>query len=568
VTLSQALDAHRRRESAARGVGAWREALSCAITVALAVALAGVPVVAQQPPPRDVSPPRATLESAGTGAIVGRVVDADSGAPLRRVEIVAAHAGRPLLTTFTDDEGRFALRDVAAGVWLLTAGKTGYVRQGWSQQRPGDAPWPSNVAPGVTLTADFSLVRAAAIGGRIYDEYGEPLSGVRVEVLRARMSQHKRHLQAVGEGDFTDDTGSFRIHGLPPGEYFVTASLRVAPIESIIQTTYAPTYYPGTGNFAEAQRIVLSRGADVAVDFPVAPYRTARVSGTVIAASGSPADAFLNLTAEAGELGVPLGVGGATLPDGTFTIPDVPPGTYTLTAELKGGGASEIAAVPLTVYGDDVSGITLVTAPPATIAGSIALEDGIRGRPPADVSVVARSIRAGGEATFSEPMNNAFQLTAPVGPFRLFVEPPAGWVVRSIVIGDADATDTAIDLRGQRDVPARIVLSNRISGISGTVMTLDGRGRARGASVVVFPDDAARWSPPSRFVRTTVAGADGTFSIAGLPPAPGYLAVAVAGLEDGEGEDPEFLARIRDLGARFDLAEGENRIVDVRVIPR
>jgi hypothetical protein len=224
--------------------------------------------------------------------------------------------------------------------------------------------------------------------------------------------------------------------------------------------------------------------------------------------------------------------------------------------------------MPLTVYGDDVSGITLVTAPPATIRGSLVVDDGVRVRPPTDVSVVARSIRADGQGTFAEPMDNAFELTLPVGPVRLFVDPPEGWVVKSIVIGDADATDAAVDLKGQRDVPARIVLSNRVSVVRGSVTSADGMARAGGASVVVFPYDSARWAPPSRYVRTAVAAADGTFSIAGLPPAPGYLAVAVAALEEGEGEDPDFLARIRDRAVRFDLAEGESHAMDVSVTPR
>ena len=540
------------------------------VCLVLVATLAGAAVAAQQPPPRDVGRPGAAAAPASTGALVGRVISAEAGAPLRRVEVVVTHFGRQPLTTFTDDDGRFELTNLEAGAWQLAAGKTGYVRQLWGQRRPTDGPRPLTVVPGATISADFALVRAGAIGGRIYDEYGEPLAAVRVAVLRARIRQHQRTLQPVGEGDLTDDTGSFRIHGLPPGEYFVTASLRVAPADSIVQTTYAPTYYPGTGNFAEAQRILLSAGGDVVVDFPVMPYRTARVSGTVVAASGSPADAFLNLSAEAGELGVPLGIGGATQPDGTFTIPDVPPGTYTLTAELKGGSGlgTEIAALPLSVYGDDISGVTLVTARPATLAGAIVADDGIRAPPPDKVTIVARSIRATGQATFAEPVDNAFDLTVPVGPFRLFVEPPEGWMVKSILVSDTEAIDVVLDLKGQRDVPARIVLTNRISEVRGSIAAADGAGRAGGASVVVFPYDSARWQPPSRFVRTTVAAADGTFSIAGLPPAPAYLAAAVAVLEEGEGEDPEFLARIRDLAVRFDLAEGESRALDLRVIPR
>jgi hypothetical protein len=520
----------------------------------------------QVPVGRDVGG-RRPAPSASLSTVGGRVTSAESGAPIRRAEIVATNRAGGHRTAFTDDEGRFELPDMESGNWQIAASKTGYSTQQYGQRRAFQPGQPLPIPPGARVTADFTLLRASAIAGRIYDEYGEPLAAARVDVLRARLIQKKRYLQRIGEGDLTDDTGSFRIHSLPPGEYFVTASLRVAPVESVVQTTYAPTYYPGTGNFAEAQRILLEPGSDVVVDFPVLPYRTARLSGTVIAASGSPADAFLNLSSEAGELGVPLGIGGATQPDGTFTLPEVPPGTYTLTAELKGGAAfgAEIASIPLAVYGDDVSGVTLVTANPATMRGAIVIDAGVARRLSGEVNVVARSTRASGQSTFAEPVGNAFTMTVPAGPFRLFVEPPEGWMVKAIAIGDDDVTDAVLDLRGQQDVPVRVVFTDRVSEVTGSIVA---GGRAPAPAVIVFPYDSSRWEPPSRYVQTAAAAANGTYRITGLPPGSRYLAVAVDSLEEGEGEDPAFLARVRDVAVALDLAEGEKRVIDLEVIQR
>jgi hypothetical protein len=535
----------------------------------LFVALLVATVAAAQQPvpvPRDVGGRRAAPPKA-PAVVAGRVTSAESGAPIRRAEVVATNGSAGFRTAFTDDDGRFELTEMESGNWHIAASKTGYSTQQFGQRRPFEPSRALVVASGTRATADFALFRAAAISGRIFDEYGEPLAAARVDVLRARLIQKKRYLQRIGEGDLTDDTGSFRIHSLPPGEYFVTASLRVAPAESVVQTTYSPTYYPGTGNFAEAQRVLLEPGSDAVVDFPVLPYRTARVSGTVLDASGSPADAFLNLASEAGELGVPLGIGGATQPDGTFTLPEVPPGTYTLIAELKGGTSfgAEVAAMPLVVYGDDVSGVTLVTAKPGTMNGSIVADAGVARRLPANVSIVARSTRASGQSTFAEPTDNVFSLAAPTGPFRLFAEPPDGWMVKAILVSDADVTDGVLDLRGQQDIPVRVVLTDRVSEVSGAI-AID--RRAAPPSVVVFPYDSALWEPPSRYVRTAIAGTDGAYRVVGLPAAKRYLAVAVDSLEEGEGEDPAFLARIRDLGAAFDLADGEKRVIDLKVIQR
>jgi hypothetical protein len=519
-----------------------------------------------QRPPRDVgSRPTAPVP---TGSISGRVTGAESGAPLRRAEIVAISPERmDPRSAVTDDDGRFELTGLEAGSWQVTASKTGYASQQFGQRRTFDPAAQVAVAPGQRATADFSLIRASAIGGRVYDEYGDPLAGARVNVLRSRMVQQRRYLQRVGEGDLTDDTGAFRIHGLPPGEYYVTASLRVAPVESVVQTTHAPTYYPGAANFAEAQRVLLAPGADVAVDFPVLPFRTARVSGVVLDSSGAPANAFLNLTSEAGELGVPLGVGGATREDGTFTLPEVPPGTYTLNATLKGGAAfgEETAAIPLSVYGDDVSGLTLVTTKPGTLRGTIVAAEGVTRRLPAELNILARSTRPNAESTFAESSRNAFELAVPVGPFQLEVEPPEGWALRSLLVNDTDVTDLVLDLKGQQGVSIRVVLTDRISEITGT---LAGNDTAPAAHVIVFPYDSAKWAAASRYIRAARADDRGRFRITGLPPGTRYLAAAVDGLEEGEGADPEFLARIRDYATAFDLADGEKRVIDLRVIQR
>jgi len=78
---------------------------------------------------------------------------------------------------------------------------------------------------------------------------------------------------------------------------------------------------------------------------------------------------------------------------------------------------------------------------------------------------------------------------------------------------------------------------------------------------VVFPDDVARWSYPSRYVRTARANERGHFRISGLPPNERYFAVAVDFLEEGEEQDPQFLERLRSQAMTFSLREGEQRSV-------
>ena len=65
---------------------------------------------------------------------------------------------------------------------------------------------------------------------------------------RARAGSFPRRAKA--SNDRTDDQGGFRLYGLPPGEYFVSANNRnnsfMGPgMNNTESEGFAPTYYPG-----------------------------------------------------------------------------------------------------------------------------------------------------------------------------------------------------------------------------------------------------------------------------------------------------------------------------------
>jgi carboxypeptidase family protein len=499
----------------------------------------------------------------GNSTIVGRVFDASTDAPIRRAQIQGTN-NELFVDALSDDQGRFQLTDLPPGQWRVTVQKGGYFTWQPGQRRPFEEPPPITLARGQRVTANVPLSRGGVITGRVSDEAGEPLAGLRVRVYRAKMVKGYRRLEDVGAADQTDDTGAYRIFGLPPGDYYVAASLRMAPPDSVVQTTYSPTYYPGTGELAEAQRIRVELGGEVTAIFPLLPVRNITVTGMVLTSSGAPANAFLNLVSDAAEFGTPLGIGGVTQPDGTFTIPDVPPGHYTLNASLRGDGPSENGSIQLTVVNDDVSGNTIVTGKPATMKGRIVADTGVKGAIPEGL-VVATAARAGGTVLSSGSGPN-FELDELSEPFTLDVEYlPGAWAVKAIVVNGSDVTDTKLALAANEQADARIVLTNRLTTLTGTVTT---EGQPAKAEVVVFAADMSKWSYPSRFVRMVSTDDNGRFRISGLPPAEHYLAVAADYLDDGEHYDPEFLNRIRDAATEFSLDDAETRTVDLKVIAR
>ena len=68
--------------------------------------------------------------------------------------------------------------------------------------------------------------------GRVLDEEGEPLARAVVTVLRQQYVRGEKQLAPAG-ADQSDDRGQYRVFGLPPGDYFVSAS--AGGIEQIVR---------------------------------------------------------------------------------------------------------------------------------------------------------------------------------------------------------------------------------------------------------------------------------------------------------------------------------------------
>lgn len=501
----------------------------------------------------------------GTASIVGHVVTPGTNTPVRGAEIVATRENAGGASAITDENGAYRLDRLSEGEWQVTASKGGYISWQFGQRRSFQPARPISLARGQRFTADIPLTRGGAISGRVYDASGDPLASVQVRAYRATIEQGTRRLKAVGATDLTDDVGAYRVYGLPPGDYYVAASLRVAPIDSVVETTYAPTYFPGTGDLAEAQRLKLGLGAEVTATFPLSPVRPARVSGVVLNAAGGPANAFLSLESQATELGMPIGAGGVTRSDGTFTLADVAPGRYLLKASLRGDGPDESATIPVSVYGEDLTGVTLVTGRPATLRGTIVADAGVSRKPPGDLRVVAFSTRQGGQV-LSSGDGPKFEIDSLSEPFRLAVEGlPDDWSVKQITVGDLDALDGPIELSPGQQATARIVLTDRLTEVTGVASPVD---LSSPSSIVVFPENSAKWGHRSRYIRRAEADARGNFRIRGLPPGEQYLAFATDYLDDGEHLDPEFLTGIRNIAVPFSLEDAEKRTLELKAVER
>jgi hypothetical protein len=264
------------------------------------------------------APQRDSQQPPGTATLRGRVFAADSGQPLRKAQVritsngpgVAGQPPENRLAT-TDGGGAYEFTELRAGRYNLSAQKGSFIGLQYGQQRPFEPGKPLEILDGQTIEkVDFSLLRGGVITGRILDEFNEPISDVQVAALRAQNAGGTRRLMQAGRAGMTNDIGEFRLFALPPGEYYVTATLRNNQIgDTNDRSGYAPTYYPGTADIASAQRLTVAVGQSVTdLSLSLLSIRTARVSGTAVNSQGHPLQGYVQAIQLSTVVGGPIGI--------------------------------------------------------------------------------------------------------------------------------------------------------------------------------------------------------------------------------------------------------------------
>ena len=560
-----------------------------AAAIALAIFSGARPAVAQTPTPAPTSPAAAPPNAAppATATIRGRVVAADSGLPLRKADvhvsradppsggIEASRGNQPRLVR-TDADGKYELADVQPGRYNVNVNKAPYVSQNWGQRQPGLPSKLVEVHPGETLDRiDFSLQRGGVVTGRVVDEFGEPLAGVQMQVVQSRTVNGRRDLQESSYGN-TDDLGEFRMFGIPPGQYYVKAIWRdtVMPVDpaSPNRTGYADTFFPGTVNVDEAQRLTVRAGEAIAdVSMSLSPVTTVRVHGSVVDASGKPLSG-MNILVMTGDGRSGTSFGSSVRPDGTFTVGNLTAGEYTLRAQPM-PPRKESAVMTVTVGTEDLEDVRLVAVPPSTISGRVVVDPAQAQSLPSALMLTLMPT----DGHFFMGMQPSrvgddlsFELPAGAGRYRInWMNLTPAWMIRSIRINNTDVTDEDLEVKpGENVSGVEIEFTNRSGTIAGSVTTTGGVA-SKDYRLIVFAADKKLWTPNTRYFRIGGPDQDGRFKVCGLP-AGSYSVVA---LERGADtsvpfNDPEFLQRISPNADTVTVAEGETRTIELRLAQR
>jgi hypothetical protein len=580
--------------------------LVCLLVFAASGAKAQEGAAAAQAP---ATSPETRIGAPGTGTITGRVTS-DDGRPLADAVIFLsrtfARVPGPPQTFTTDGEGRFRAPNLEAGLYTVGASLPGYAMSE-SLMEPGEPSY-YKIGDSVNLT----LVKGGVITGTVRDAGGEPVVAIPVRALRVRDARGRATpLRGPGSPErLTDDRGVYRIYGLPPGTYLVSSggSQRGFGIFSAYEGD-APTFFPSSTRDTAVE--VPVRGGEEAANIDIR-YRGERghaISGTVSGIVDSNARTGVAVTLrQAGSGGYEAS---STVVPGTqsgFSFNGVSDGDYEVMAQQWGGGAVSSATStprPVKVKGADVTGVELVLAPLASIAGRITLEaapkekcgDG-RGGSLLETMINARRdeknlpenssrapfFNAGGGIPTDQGEFTVRNLMA--GSYRLSLWLPSdAWYVRSIVLPGAAArapTAPAKAAQPKSALPSLITLktgenvTNVAVQISQDAAGLRGRVTAE-AEGALLPPNLRVYLVPAERERTedvlrygeAQPGSDGVFTLKNLAPGRYWLIARPA----PESESPERPARslLWDADARAKLlreAEAANAAVELQPCQR
>jgi hypothetical protein len=339
---------------------------------------------------------------------------------------------------------------------------------------------------------------------------------------------------------------------------------------------YGPTYYPGAPTVAGAQAITVELGAEALnIDFRVAPVRTARITGRVTRVNGSPADSgTILLLADTGQgpRGAPTDVlAGPVLANSSFSIANVPPGTYALQFRDNQNDVPQFAVERLTLADGEVRDMDIVLVAGGSIDGTVTFQ--------ATQSSIATGMNQGRVMTQAvdglSPGPPLFSRLERDGTFTIDGVSPGshwvrwqggarGWALQSITVAGRDVTDTPIEIRsGQKVTGVAIVLTDRLSEISGTVTDNSGVPITE-LTILAFPSDTELWRPQSRHIMTARPDQNGRYQIRGLP-AGEYFLTTIDPVEQGEWFEPAFLDQHRALAMRLTLGDGDIKTQDFKV---
>jgi len=314
--------------------------------------------------------------------------------------------------TRTDGDGRYLVGGLAEGRYVVSAMLKAFVATAGF----GDP----SLSRKVTLDEgearekiDFALIRGGVMTGKVMDDEGAPLIARRVQLYTLDEQGRKGHYQGpfMYEMLQTDDRGVYRIYGLPPGRYIISAGGEGGgnPTRGG-GGKFALTYHPDTTDEKQARVIEIKEGSEVTdIDIRFGSARkTYEAAGRVVDRETGKPVPRINVSGwskvELGGTSSVFSTTAITDLQGAFKLSGLPPGRYEAEAmDSLGETGYRSDAVGFEITNDNVSGVEVKVFLGASVSGIVVIEgaDAAAGKQLQSITVypsVSPPIDAAGDA--------------------------------------------------------------------------------------------------------------------------------------------------------------------------
>ncbi len=526
-----------------------------------------------------LGPVRTSQQDSQKYTLTGTVVNSVTGEPVPQA-LVQIGGGAVL----TDSDGHFEFDNLPPETTSLQARKPSFFSE--MDASHGFAGHNDFVEIGPdTKPVTLKLVPQGVLVGRVTSG-GEPLEDVPVRVIASRIENGYKMWTQTGSGS-TNEDGDFRVAGLIPGTYYVSAGPKVKGLllggAQNLRHSYAEAYYTAATDLAGAAPVEVAAGQQVEVDFALSTVALFHLSGVVEGQNPGQFAQLQFMDQDGNASSLPMRMNPQT---GQFDGV-VAAGSYTLKARIYGpNGAGSEAELPISVH-SDLSDIRLVLSPAIFIPIHVRQEDvapqapGSRSRtlvpqmvrtvngrrvvtemPLVYVSLTQhrRSLQNWGTSASMggnpEKPELAIRDLEP-GTYSATITGIRPWYVASASCGSTDLlTDDLTIVAGVQPPPIEVVLRNDPATISGTVSA---DGPFQNATILLFPDGATH-----RAI-TFPASNGGGFKMPGLAPGD-YTAVAVDRTEGLEYANPDVMRPYLTQAVHITLQANQETKVNLSLV--
>ncbi len=478
--------------------------------------------------------------------IAGTLINAVTEEPIQRatISLLAESDSHTLATTLTDSEGHFAIEDLDAAKYQLTAAKRGYRTTFFDEHEEYSSAIVTGSKTGSEVYLDvehltFRMTPGGLIHGVVMVDTGEPVADATVR-LYPRSHDHGTGVRITSPiSEKTDDTGAYEFGSLAPGDYMlaVTAtpwyaqarSIMNRPVDDSAETnnaldvTYPVTYYDSTTDESAATAINITGGNHVEANITLYAVPALHLTLT---------DEQLRTMAMSDSYSPPQ-----------------------LTQLIFGAPAENEILVPESAHGRAPSEFTGIAPgrytlqdgnPPRTVTMDIQNSEQIDASSGQESITVSGTLFSASEKPLPDPLTLALEETGssqPIEPIRTVSEkgrfsfndvPPGHWTLWA-ASGEKNIATLAITINGKstpggdinvqdKSLRMDVTLAQGLVKVNGLVLK-DGKGFP-GAMVVLVPQNPAALHA---LVRRDQSDSDGSFSLKDVAPGR-YIILAI---EDG-----------------------------------